>query len=194
VLAVPCCGADAVLMLRESVRLAHEESRVVIFVEPIALYMTRDLHGEGDGGWTSIYEAPGASEIRLGEVGVHAEGTDLAIVTYGNGVYLSLQAQKLLAEQGVAARVIDLRWIAPLAEDALLAAVGPCAKVLVVDECRITGSQSEALLALFTERAPGQPVQRIAATDSFISLGRTATYTLPSRDMIVAKALEMARG
>jgi 2-oxoisovalerate dehydrogenase E1 component len=194
VLAVPCCGADAVLMLREAVRLAHEESRVVIFVEPIALYMTRDLLGEGDGGWTSIYEAPGASEIRLGEVGVHAEGTDLAIVTYGNGVYLSLQAQKLLAEQGVAARVIDLRWIAPLAEDALLAATSPCARVLVVDECRITGSQSEALLALFTERAPGQPVQRIAATDSFISLGRTATYTLPSRDMIVAKALEMARG
>jgi len=194
VLAVPSNGRDAVLMLREAVRLAHEESRVVIFVEPIALYMTRDLHGEGDGGWTSVYEVPGASEIRLGEVGVHGEGADLALVTYGNGVYLSLQAQKLLAEQGVAARVIDLRWIAPLAESALLAATGPCAKVLVVDECRITGSQSEALMALFAEQVPGKPVQRIAATDSFIPLGRTATYTLPSRDAIVAKALEMTGG
>ncbi len=194
VLAVPCCGADAVLMLRECVRLAHEENRVVIFVEPIALYMTRDLHAEGDGGWTSVYEAPGGAEIRLGEVGVHGDGTDLAVVTYGNGVYLSRQAQKLLGEQGVAARVIDLRWIAPLAEDALLAAIAPCAKVLVVDECRITGSQSEALMALFVEQAPGKQVARIAATDSFIPLGRTATYTLPSRDMIVAKALEMARG
>ena len=183
-------------MLRECVRLAHEEQRVVIFVEPIALYMTRDLHGEGDGGWTSVYEAPGAAEIRLGEVGVHGAdnngGADIAIVTYGNGVYLSLQAQKLLAEQGVAARVIDLRWIAPLAEEALLAAAAPCARVLIVDECRITGSQSEALMALFAEAAPGKTTARVAAQDSFIPLGRTATYTLPSRDMIVAKALEMA--
>jgi len=194
VIAVPSCGRDAVAMLRECVRLAHEEQRVVVFVEPIALYMTRDLHGEGDGLWTSIYEAPGTGEIRMGEIGVHGEGTDLAIVTYGNGVYLSLQAQKLLAEQGVAARVIDLRWIAPLAGDALLAATADCGAVLVVDECRITGSQSEALLALFAERAPGKPVARLAADDSFIPLARAATYTLPSRDSIVTKALEMVGG
>lgn len=194
VLAVPSNGRDAVAMLRECVRLAHEEQRVVVFVEPIALYMTRDLHAEGDGLWTSVYQAPGEGAVRLGEIGVHGDGTDLAVVTYGNGVYLSLQAQKQLAEQGVAVRVIDLRWIAPLAEDALLEAVAPCGKVLIVDECRETGSQSEALMALFAERAAGKPAARIAATDSFIPLARAATHTLPSRDMIVAKALEMARG
>lgn len=194
VLAVPSNGRDAVAMLRECVRLAHEEQRVVVFVEPIALYMTRDLHAEGDGLWTSVYQAPGEGAVRLGEIGVHGDGTDLAVVTYGNGVYLSLQAQKLLAEQGVAVRVIDLRWIAPLAEDALLEAVAPCGKVLIVDECRETGSQSEALMALFAERAAGKPAARIAATDSFIPLARAATHTLPSRDMIVAKALEMVRG
>lgn len=194
VIAVPSSGRDAVAMLRECVRLAHEEQRVVVFVEPIALYMTRDLHGEGDGLWTSTYKAPGAGDIHMGEIGVHGEGTDLAIVTYGNGVYLSLQAQKMLAEQGVAARVIDLRWIAPLAEEALLSAVADCGSVLVVDECRITGSQSEALLALFAERAPAKWVARLAAEDSFIPLARAATMTLPSRDGIVAKALEMVRG
>jgi 2-oxoisovalerate dehydrogenase E1 component len=194
VLAVPSNGRDAVAMLRECVRLAHEEQRVVVFVEPIALYMTRDLHAEGDGLWTSVYQAPGEGAVRLGEIGVHGDGTDLAVVTYGNGVYLSLQAQKLLAEQGIAVRVIDLRWIAPLAEDALLEAVAPCGKVLIVDECRETGSQSEALMALFAERAGGKSTARIAATDSFIPLARAATYTLPSRDMIVAKAREMVRG
>jgi 2-oxoisovalerate dehydrogenase E1 component len=194
VIAVPSCGREAVLMLRECVRLAHEEQRVVIFVEPIALYMTRDLHGEGDGLWTSVYEAPGVSAIGVGEIGVHGDGADLAIVTYGNGVYLSLQAQKLLAEAGVSVRVIDLRWIAPLAEEALLAAVAPCERVLVVDECRETGSQSEALLALLALRAADKELGVLAATDSFIPLGRAATYTLPSRDRIVAKALEMVRG
>ena len=194
ILAVPSNGRDAVAMLRECVRLADEEQRVVVFVEPIALYMTRDLHAESDGLWTSVYCPPGTHEIRLGEIGIAGDGIDLAIVSYANGYYLSLQAQKLLTERGIAARVIDLRCLAPLAEDALLAAVAPCSRVLIVDECRITGSQSEALMALFTERAPGKRIARIAATDSFIPLGKGATHTLPSRDSILAAALDLIGG
>ena len=88
--------------------------------------------------------------------------------------------------------MIDLRWLAPLDEDRLLEAVEGCARILIVDECRRTGSQSEALMALFAERAPDRQVRRIAAEDSFIPLGRAATLTLPSRDSIVAAALELA--
>lgn len=194
VLAVPSNGRDAVAMLRECVRLAHEESRVVVFVEPIALYMTRDLHDPGDGLWASLYQPPGEGEIAFGEIGVAGEGTDLAIVTYGNGYYLSLQSQKLLAEQGVAVRVIDLRWLGPVNDDAVIAAVAPCSRVLVVDECRITGGQNEALMALLAERARDKAIARMAATDSFIPLARAATHTLPSRDGIVSKVLEMVRG
>jgi 2-oxoisovalerate dehydrogenase E1 component len=91
----------------------------------------------------------------------------------------------------VSSRVIDLRWLAPLDPAAIVEAVSPCQKVLVVDECRITGSQSEALMALFAEHAPHLAVSRIAAEDSFIPLGRAATITLPSRDGIVAAALAM---
>jgi 2-oxoisovalerate dehydrogenase E1 component len=196
VLACPSNGADAVGMLRECARLALEEQRVIVFLEPIALYMTRDLHEEGDGLWTVAYAAPGeAKPIALGELGVHGEGTDLAIVTYGNGYYLSRQAEKILREQhGLKLRVIDLRWLAPLNEDGLVDAVAGCERVLIVDECRRTGSQSEALMALFAERAPGLPCARLTAEDSFIPLGRAATVTLPSRDSIVAAALELARG
>ncbi|HMG46403.1 MAG TPA: thiamine pyrophosphate-dependent enzyme [Allosphingosinicella sp.] len=196
VLACPSNGADAVGMLRECVRLALDEQRVVVFLEPIALYMTRDLHEEGDGLWTSAYAAPGeAKPVRLGEVGRHGDGTDLAIISYGNGYYLSRQAEKILREQhGLNLRVIDLRWLAPLNEDGLLGAVAGCDRVLIVDECRRTGSQSEALMALFAERAPKVDCRRITAEDSFIPLGRAATLTLPSRDSIVAAALELARG
>ncbi len=125
ILACPSNGADAVEMLRECVRLALEEQRVIVFVEPIALYMTRDLHEEGDGLWTATYAAPGeAKPIRLGELGVHGDGTDLAIVSYANGYYLSRQAEKILSEQhGLKLRVIDLRWLAPLNEDGLIDAV-----------------------------------------------------------------------
>src|SRR3546814_11514240 len=107
--------------------------------------MTRDLHEEGDGLWTSIYEAPGdGAPIRLGDVGVHGDGTDLAIVTYGNGYYLSRQAERLLAAAGVKARVIDLRWLAPVDAEKLVEAVGAAQRILIVDECSITGEQSDA--------------------------------------------------
>lgn len=195
VLAVPSNGADAVAMLRECVRLAREEQRVVIFVEPIALYMTRDLAAEGDGRMASVYAPPGTSEpVRLGEVGVHGDGRDLAIVTYGNGAYLSRQALSDLESDGFGARVIDLRWLAPLPEEALLAAVGDTPNALIVDECRVTGSQSEALMAFFAERMPDKRVRRIAADDSFIPLGKGATLTLPSRATIVAAAREVMQG
>jgi len=196
ILACPSNGADAVRMLRECARLALEEQRVIVFLEPIALYMTRDLHEEGDGLWTAPYAAPGeAKPIRLGEVGVHGDGKDLAIVTYGNGYYLSRQAEKILREEHeLNLRVIDLRWLAPLDEAAILDSIRGCGRVLIVDECRRTGSQSEALMALFAERAPDLPCARLTAEDSFIPLGRAATLTLPSRDSIVAAALELARG
>jgi 2-oxoisovalerate dehydrogenase E1 component len=196
VLACPSNGADAVEMLRECVRLALEEQRVVVFLEPIALYMTRDLHEEGDALWTSAYAPPGkARAIRLGELGIHGDGTDLAIVSYANGYFLSRQAERILSEEhGVKLRVIDLRWLAPLNEQGLIDSVAGCGKVLIVDECRKTGSQSEALMALFAERAPGAACRRVTAEDSFIPLGRAATLTLPSRDSIVAAALEMVRG
>lgn len=190
VIACPSNGADAVQMLRECVRLARQEQRVVVFVEPIALYMTRDLHGKDDGLWARAYVPPGAGEpIRLGDIAVSGEGTDLAIVTYGNGFYLCEQAAKILREQyGISLRVIDMRWLAPLPAEDILSAARPCGRVLIVDECRSTGSHSEALMALFAERTD-QSVARIAAEDSFIATGPAFAATLPSRDRIIDAAL-----
>jgi 2-oxoisovalerate dehydrogenase E1 component len=192
IVACPSNGADAVQMLRESIRLVRENQRVVVFVEPIALYMARDLHDKGDGLWTHRYERPGeGAPIGLGDVGISGDGRDLAIVTYGNGFYLSSQAAKALHdEHGVAPRIIDLRWLAPLPVEAMLAAATPCDNVLIVDECRITGSQSEALMALFAERSD-RPTARIAAGDSFIATGPAFGATLPSRESIIDAALEL---
>ncbi|WP_417700267.1 thiamine pyrophosphate-dependent enzyme [Pseudophaeobacter sp.] len=189
VIACPSDGAEAAMMLRESVRLAREEQRVVVFVEPIALYPMRDLHEAKDGEWMRHYPAPDQS-IALGDVGQHGEGTDLAIVTYGNGRYLSAQAQTELEARGIKTRVIDLRWLAPLPTEALIAATKGCKHVLIVDECRTTGSQSEALMALFCEQGD-RPAARIAAEDCFIATGPAYAATLPSKDSILAAALDL---
>ena len=189
IIACPSDGAEAAMMLRECVRLAREEQRVVVFVEPIALYPMRDLFEAKDNGWMSTYPEIGRS-IELGKVGVHGDGTDIAIVTYGNGRYLSTQAQAELADQGINARIVDLRWLAPLPSDALLAATKGCDHVLIVDECRTTGSQSEALMALFTEESDVK-LSRHVAGDCFIATGPAYAASLPSKDSIVSAALDL---
>ncbi len=191
IIGCPSDGADAVLMYREAVRLAREEQRVVVMIEPIALYPMRDLHEPDDGGWMRGY--PGSDKTTpLGMVGVAGQGDDLAIVTYGNGRYLATRAQARLAADGIQTRIIDLRWLAPLAASAILEATSTCDHVLIVDECRATGSQSEALMTLFAESGR-VGVGRVTAEDSFIATGPAFGATLPSVDGIVAAAHRIMR-
>ena len=187
ILAVPSNGADAARMLRECVRLAREEQRLVVFLEPIALYPMRDLHGDKDGLWMTRYPDP-SERIALGEVGVSGDGTDLAIVTFGNGVYLSNQALPEIAKAGIKARIVDTRWLSPLPKDALTEAVKGCKHILIVDETRHSGGVAEALMAHFHETAPGVPLARLTAEDSFIATGPAYAATMPSSAQIVAAA------
>jgi 2-oxoisovalerate dehydrogenase E1 component len=195
IIACPSNGADAVEMLRESVRLAQEEQRVVIFIEPIALYMKKDLHQEGDSLWSFDYVPPkDAKPIKTGQLGCFGKGKDLCIISYGNGYYLSRQAEQLLAESGIHCTVIDLRWLAPLDENAIVKAIGNIKNVLIVDECRQTGSISEALITLLVEHDEDfstRKVERLTAHDSFIPLGAASYQVLPSCELIVEQAKQM---
>ena len=186
ILACPSNGADGAKMLRECVRLAREEQRLVVFLEPIALYPMRDLDEPGDAGWMTAYPARDA-RIALGEIGVHGDGNDLAIVSFANGYYLSRQAATWLEQDGINTRVVDTRWLNPLPKEALLEAVQGAKRILIVDETRQTGGLSEALMALFSEGC-GLPVSRIAAEDSFIATGPAYGATMPSKDSIYAAA------
>ena len=188
IIACPSHGADAAKMLRECVRLAREEQRVVVFVEPIALYPMRDLHDDKDSGWMCHYPAPD-QRIELGQVGVTGDGP-LAIITYGNGHYLSQKAARTLEEQGISTRIIDMRWIAPMPVGGILAAINGAEKVLVVDECRGTGGQSEALLSMLIEHST-LPAARLAAEDSFIATGPAYAVTMPSHGSIVTAATDL---
>ena len=190
ILAVPSNGADAAMMLRESVRLAREEQRVVVFLEPIALYPMRDLHAEKDGGWLRPYPEP-AQTIPLGQVGIQGSGTDLAIVTFGNGTYLSHQALPRIAAAGVDTRIVDTRWLSPLPKAALTQAVAGCRHILIVDETRHSGGVAEALMAHFHETAPGATLARLTAEDSFIATGPAYAATMPSSAGIADAALRL---
>ncbi len=192
IVAVPSNGVDAVKMMRASVREAFEKGRVVVFVEPIALYMTKDLHQVDDKGWSFPYPS-GNDEISIGEFGIFGDGKDLTILTYGNGYYFSRQAEKILKEKhNLHCKIIDLRWIAPLNHEALAQALEDSKNVLIVDECRKTGSLSEALVASMVENMKTLPkIKVIAAHDCFITLGVAAAAGLPSKEEIIEAALQM---
>ncbi|MBL4849240.1 MAG: MFS transporter [Planctomycetes bacterium] len=192
VIASPSRGDDAVKMLRTCLGLARACGRVVAFLEPIALYMTKDLHEDGDEGWLCEYPEEGEA-IPLGQGRTyHEDASDLTIVSYANGLYLSLRAAKRLAAEGIQARVLDLRWLAPLDLDWVASQVRPTGRLLVVDECRRSGGLGEAILAGVAERTQGTvKLKLLAAEDGFIPLGPAMYEMMPSEDTIIAAAREV---
>ena len=193
VLACPSHAEDAALMLREAIRLAREERRVVVFLEPIALYGTKDLHADGDGLMASALPSP-ETIAPFGEVGVFGEdGTvDCAILTYGNGTYMSRRVAKTLAKEGLTTRIIDLRWLNPLPMEAVMHAVKSAKSALIVDECRRTGSLAEELYTRLREEGFDAPLARINSDDSFIPLGPAANEVLISEEQIAAAVKDIA--
>ncbi len=192
-LAVPARGNDAARMLRGCIAMAAEDGRVAVFLEPIALYHEKDLHSDGDGGWLTTYPAP-PDALFPGDVGItEPEGDgrpDLLLVSYANGLRLSLQAAARLVEQGVRARVLDLRWLNPLPLEAVREHAGEIGSVLVVDECRRTGGGvADAIVADLAERGIGRSLGSVRAADSFVPLGTATSAVLVGLDQVLAGAM-----
>jgi 2-oxoisovalerate dehydrogenase E1 component len=190
--AAPARGDDAARMLRGAVAMAAEHGRVVAFLEPIALYHEKDLYEPGDNGWLTDYPPPG-SALLPGEVATYGDGTDVLVVSYANGLRMSLRAARRLEEEhGIATTVLDLRWLAPLPFEALRDAAGRCGAVLVVDECRETGGGiADAVIADLVTGGVGVPLSSVRSRDSYVPLGPAAETVLLQEDDIVAGVLEV---
>jgi len=164
---------------------------VCVFLEPIALYMTRDLHEPNDGLWTSVYD-PGGEPVAIGAARCHGAGKDLLVVSFANGLWMSLRvARRLERDHGIACRVLDLRWLAPLPVDDLMREAEAVGRVLIVDETRRTGGVSEAVIAALVDRGFGGPIARVASCDSYVPLGAAANHVLVSEADIERAALAM---
>lgn len=187
VLAVPSRPSVAGALLRSCVHLARSEGRVCVFLEPIALYHERDLYDEGDGLWR---EPPDSVAVQPGSVRVYGTGGDVLLVTFGNGVRMSLRAARRLSARGVHAAVLDLQWLAPLPLAELLACAQSFPRVLVVDETRRSGGVSEAVVTALVDAGYRGRISRVTSRDSFVPLGPAAAEVLLSEDDVVSAAAE----
>ncbi|MCB9682899.1 MAG: MFS transporter [Alphaproteobacteria bacterium] len=175
-LGCPSRGDDAARMLRTMVGAARACGRVCVLLEPIALYMTKDLLDD-DGAWLTTYPEPHAV-LPVDEVGVYGEGTDACIVSFANGLWMSLRVARRLEAEGVRCRVIDLRWLQPLPLAALEPHAAACGRVLVVDECRASSGVADTISAHLHENVPGVRVRRVTGRDTYIPLGGAANLVL----------------
>jgi 2-oxoisovalerate dehydrogenase E1 component len=195
IIASPSRADDAVGMLRTCAAAAEQHGAVCMFLEPIALYMQKDLHEADDDGWQFDYPAPGES-VPLGEPRIyptaHPDDDQLTIISFANGLFMSLKAQRRLATLGIAARVLDLRWLAPLPWEAMREHSAATGRVLVVDECRHTGGGPSAHIVSALQEDPRVMVRRIASDDTFIPLGPAADEVLIQVEDIVEAATRLA--
>lgn len=193
VVAVPSRAQDAAPMLRSCLASAAVDGSVCVFVEPIALYHTRDLYVDGDGEWLAPYAGPpgwGAGHVPVGRARVYPVGSaeDLTILTFGNGVRMSLRVAAQLAAGGVGSRVVDLRWLAPLPVADMIRESSATGRVLIVDETRRSGGIGEGVIASLLDAGFVGAARRIASVDSFIPLGPAAKQVLVAEESITQGA------
>ena len=195
ILGVPVRADDAVLMLRTMAAAAHQRGKVCLCLEPIALYMQKDLHAANDGLWQFSYPKPDEL-LPLGEGRVYDASDDdqLTIVTFGNGVWMSLRVAKRLRDRGIKARVFDLRWLAPMPIEQVKQHVKATGRCLVVDECRSThGGPSPLILTALCQdpELAGCVLRRVAAVDSYVPLAAAANLVLVQEPDIENAALAL---
>lgn len=188
VIASPSRPDDAAAMLHTCVTAAKTVGAVCIYLEPIALYHTKDLYADGDQQWLTPY--PG-KPVPIGAARTYGDGADLTILTFGNGVWMSLRVARRLTQAGIGARVVDLRWLSPLPVEDMLREADATGRVLIVDETRRTGGVGEGVLAELLDHGFTGAVQRVASADSFVPLGDAALHVLLSEDTVEAAAVKL---
>ena len=107
--------------------------------------------------------------VPIGKAIVRRGGTDASIVTFGAMVHTALEAAETLAADGVEVEIVDLRSLAPLDREAILASVGKTSRVLLLHEARLTGGIGGELAAIIAEDAfeyLDAPVMRLASADT----------------------------
>ena len=190
VVACPARADDAAAMLRTCVAAAITDSTLSVFLEPIALYHRRDLYEAGDQAWLTVDHD---EHVPIGRARSYSsESAALTMISFGNGVPMSLRVARRLATVGIAAQVLDLRWLSPLPMEDILAAARSTGRVLVVDETRHSGGVGEGVVTALVEGGFTGPIQRVASQDSFVPLGSAAEHVLLGEDEIEKGALALA--
>lgn len=179
---VPSTPYDAKGLLKSAIR----DNNPVLFLEQKMLYQTTGLVPEED------------YTIELGKADIKRSGEDLTILTYGRMVPPCMEVAQLLSQQGISAEVLDLRTLAPMDHETMIASVKKTGRALIVHEAVKTGGLGGEISAVLTESdaffSLKSPVHRVCGLDIPMpfspELERNAVPTVP---LITQSAVELCK-
>jgi 2-oxoisovalerate dehydrogenase E1 component beta subunit len=149
----PSTAYDAKGLLKAAIR----DEDPVLFLEHKYLYRrVKDEVPDGD------YIVP------LGKATVRRPGRDVTVVTFGALVYTALEAATQLNAQGVDVEVVDLRTLAPIDTETVLASVAKTSRCIVLYEANRTGGIGGEIAAVVAEEGfeyLDAPIVRLASHD-----------------------------
>jgi 2-oxoisovalerate dehydrogenase E1 component beta subunit len=169
----PSTPSDAKGLLRTAMR--GEDP--VVFLEPKRLYraVKEDVPDDPD------------FMLPLGKAAVRREGDDVVLISYGASMAETMQAAVALADQGVGADVIDLRWLLPWDEELVLERVARVGRVVLVSEAPRTANVVSEVAATIAEEVLDQleaPPLRVTGFDTPYPYAQDRAY-LPGMNRIL---------
>jgi pyruvate/2-oxoglutarate/acetoin dehydrogenase E1 component len=134
--------------------------------------------------------------VEIGKAKVVRGGRDLSIITFGAQVLNALDAAEELEREGLDVEVVDLRTLAPMDKEGILASVKKTSRVLILHEASRTGGIGGEIAATISEEAfewLDAPVVRLAATDTPVPYSPPLEeYHLPQVKDVLAAARKLA--
>ncbi len=109
--------------------------------------------------------------FELGRGVLMGAGSDVTVVACGYMVHLAVEARKILAAEGISARVINMHTVKPLDTEILLTAARETGALVTAEEHNINGGLGEAVAGVLSERCP-VPVMRVGVQDVFGRSGK----------------------
>jgi 2-oxoisovalerate dehydrogenase E1 component len=175
---VPSTPEDARALMASAVA----DPDPVLYYEHIALY--RDPRVKQ----ALSAQPPPPGHVPIGKAALRRAGSDVAMIAYGAYVHHCLRAADTAAAEGIEAAVLDLRSLAPLDREAVLAVARHCSRVLIVHEDTRTGGIGESLAAVIQEEAfesLDAPVRVLGALDTPVP------YSPPLEDRFLVSEAEI---
>ncbi len=177
---LPSTPADAKGLLKSAIR----SDDPVVFIENEVLYADKGEVPEGE------------HLVPIGKADIKRAGSDVTLITYSRSLHATLAAaERLAADEGIEAEVVDLRTIRPLDLETILASVVKTHRAVIVEEdwpyCGIGAGVSDRIYrSVFDEL--DAPIARVAAKDAPIPYSRALESTmLPSADRVIAAVKEV---
>jgi acetoin:2,6-dichlorophenolindophenol oxidoreductase subunit beta len=171
--AIPSTPADAKGILLEAI---DDPDPVVIF-EPVTLYSVKGDVPDGN------------HRVPLGTANVAREGRDVTIITYGAQVPMALGVAEQLADDGIDAEVIDLRWLAPWDETCVITSVRKTKRAVVAHQAVKRGGFGAEVSSVLHENLWGTlaaPVLRVGAANTPVPFAKELERThMPSAARLV---------